>query len=204
MSKSQLLVCCVIAIGIGLLTCFVCQLPCIGLPGLGRAHDYVFVIETEPEPALFEFPGSRIGPVVKASVSYYRPDRPDLDRVEYEKIYYHEWQPIGCRRLRELDFPNGGNVCIEVRHKRGFASNAELGASADAILRMFIDIFAKRTSASAIIVPDDSMDGICEEMNRWKFYADDQSKPEVPIICPMILPIQNSSGSTKKALYYMP
>jgi|AGTN01.2.fsa_nt_gi hypothetical protein len=203
MSRSQWFVCCGLAVGIGLLACFVCQLPCIGLPGLGRTHDYVVLIETEPEPAMFEFPGCRIGPVVKASISYYQPDRPDLARIEYEKLYYHDWQPIGCRRLKDLEFPHGGNVGIEVRHKRGFATKAELGASADAILRMFIDLFAERTAASAIIVPDDSMDGICEEMNRWKFYAGDQAKPEVPIICPIILPIENSSGNTKKVLYYM-
>jgi hypothetical protein len=203
MNKSQSLVCCVAALVIGLLSCLVCQLPCIGLPGLGRSHDYIVVIETEPEPAMFEFPGSRIGPIVRANISYYQPHRDDLDPIQYEKLYYHDWQPVGCRRLRKLDFPYGGNICIEVRHKRGFATPAELGAAADAILRLFIDIFAEQKSASAIIVPDDSLDGICEQMNRWKFYAGDAAKPEVPIICPIILPIESSSGNTQKVLYYI-
>lgn len=203
MSRWQWLVCCLAAAAIGLLACLLCQLPCVGVAGLSRSHDFIVLIETEPEPKLFEFPGSRIGPVVKTNISYYRPDRPDLDRIEYERLYYHDWQPIGCRRLKKLDFPHGGNIAIEVRHKRGFATNAELGASADAILRMFVDLFAERAAASSIIVPDDSMDGICEEMNRWKFYAGDEARPEVPIVCPIILPIENASGRIKKVLYYM-
>lgn len=178
------------------------QSPCSGI-GFGRPSDYLILIETDEDKSEFNYPGSIIGPVVKAKVSYSQPNKEEKEPpVDYETLWYHEWQALGCRRLHTLDIPVGNQITLEVRHRYGLVQMAEAQAAANAILRLYVDAFAQRNCISSIIVPDESISLIANEMGHAGFYVAPPAPPDQPVICPIILTLVTKSGANKQILYY--
>jgi len=176
------------------------QKPCKG-QGLGRNYEYVFLIETEQVKNEFEYKDSLIGPVIKARVSYYKPNDEDAAPIQYEDLWFHGWQSLGCRRLNKLDI-GSGQIAIEARHRSGFGSLQEAEAAAKAILRVFVDLYANKQAVSTIIVPDESFGYILNQMPRAGFNPGPEAQPDVPVYSPIVIPIRTASSSQKQVLYY--
>ena len=178
------------------------MLPCQGFGSLSRTFDYIIDIETSPDPSQFEYAGSAIGPVVMASVSYHKPDCEESEVTRYEKLWYHDWQALGCRRQNALDLGGTSQVAIEVKHKGG--SPAQSAAAANATLRIILDVFSKRSSVATIIVPDDDMQAFGMNLARAGFRMEPEPPPEVPITCPMSISIQAKNSGFRQMLFYFP
>lgn len=177
-----------------------CSQPCKSKM-LGGNYDNLILIETEEVKNEFEYKGSIIGPLVKAKVSYSRPNDEGSNSVTYETLWFHGWQTLGCRRVNELRLGNGQSA-IKVKHKSGFGSLLEGEAAAKAILRVFVDLYAQKHSVTTIIVPDESVGYILNQMPRAGFTPGPKAKPDVPVYSPIVIPVTTESGSAKQMLYY--
>lgn len=175
------------------------------LPGLGqitKSKEFKVLIETELPKDEFEYKGSKLGPVVLATVTCRSAWLEDSQPKIYEKIWLHDWQLLGLRRFNPLDFSEGGQVSIEVRHKGGYSSLAEAEAAAKAVLRLYVDIYETKHPTTIVTLPDDSIAHILNQMPRAGFIPGGEAAPDVPISSPMIIPVRSLSGATKMVLYY--
>ncbi len=168
---------------------------------LGGNYNNMVLIETEEVKNEFEYNGSIIGPVIKAKVTYSRPNEDGSQPVTYETLWFHGWQTLGCRRVNELKLGNG-QTAIQVKHKSGYGSLPEGEASAKAILRIFVDLYAQKHAVTTIIVPDESFGYILNQMPRAGFNPGPKSKPDVPVYSSIVIPVTTASGSEKQVLYY--
>lgn len=185
------------------LTCFAIganQIPCRS-QSMGRNFDYIFDVETDQVRNEFEYKNSLIGPVIKTRISYTRPNIEDSERVQYEDLWNNGWQTLGCRRINELDL-QPGQVAIQVKHKSGFGSLKEGEAAAKAVLRLFVDLYARRQAVSVIILPDESFGYILNQMPQAGFTPGPEAQPDVPVFSPIVIPVRTNSGSDKQVLYY--
>ncbi|MBX9667553.1 MAG: hypothetical protein K2X93_08045 [Candidatus Obscuribacterales bacterium] len=178
----------------------VCQLP--GLGQIGKSKGYTVLIETDLVKDEFEYKGSKLGPTFVATVTYRPTWLDDSQPILYEKMWLRDWQLLGLRRYKQLDFSDGGQTTIEVRHKSGFSSLAEAEAAAKAILRIYVDIYATKHPITILTLPDDSMSHILNQMPRAGFKPGPEAAPDVPISSPMIIPVRSASGTIKLVLYY--
>lgn len=168
---------------------------------IGGNYNNMILIETEEVKNEFEYNGSIIGPVIKAKVMHLRPNEDGSQPVVYETLWFHGWQTLGCRRASELKLANG-QTAIQLKHKSGYGSLLEGDASAKAILRVFVDLYAQKHAVTTIILPDDSMGYILNQMPRAGFNPGPKSKPDVPIYSSIVIPVTSASGNEKQVLYY--
>ncbi len=178
----------------------VCQLPSLGQ--IGKSKGYTVLIETELAKDEFEYKGSKLGPIVVATVTYRPTWLDDSKPILYEKIWLHDWQMLGLRRFKSLDFSEGGQVTIEVQHKGGYSSLTESEAAAKAVLRVYVDIYATKHPTTILTLPDDSIAHILNQMPRAGFTPGPEAAPDVPVSSPMIIPVRSKSGAVKMVLYY--
>jgi hypothetical protein len=170
---------------------------------LGKNYDYIVEIVTELEKNEFEYKDSRIGPVVKATVNYYKPSQDDeKPPVHYENLWFRDWQSLGLRRYNALDLGDSSQVAIHVKHKAGLGSLSEGEAAAKSIVRLFVDLYAEKHAVATIIVPDDSMAHILNQMPRAGFTPGQEARPDVPVYSPIVIPIRSQSGHHNMVLYY--
>jgi len=177
-----------------------CTQPCKSQM-LGGNYNNIILIETEEVKNEFEYKGSIIGPVIKAKVTYSRPNEENPQAIPYETLWFHGWQTLGCRRVNELKLGNGQSA-IQVKHKSGYGSLSEGEAAAKAILRVFVDLYSQKHAVTTIIVPDESMGYILNQMPRAGFNPGPKSKPDVPVYSLIVIPVISASGNEKQVLYY--
>jgi hypothetical protein len=199
-SKTVKPLCALILISMSLAALIAFQLPCRS-QSLGKTYDYLFLIETEQVRDQFEYQNSIIGPIVKTKITYSQPDREDSEPVHYEDLWMHGWNVLGLRRMNDLNLQSG-QIAFEVRHKSGFGSLQEAEAAAKAVLRLFVDLYARRHSVSVILVPDESMGYMLNQMPQAGFTPGPEAAPDVPVYSPIVIPIRTVSGSQKQVLYY--
>jgi hypothetical protein len=95
-----------------ILAAAVSTLSCYGSGELGRTYDWIITIQTEEVQNHFEYPGSRLAPPVKASVSYQKPGTEAV--ALYEDLWYRGWASLGCRRHADLNLGSNEQVAIQV------------------------------------------------------------------------------------------
>ncbi len=193
----------ILALGFSTLAISV-NLPCAGFGTLGRTYDFIISINTEKDPSLFEYPGSLIGPVVRTSVSYVKPNQDEVPPVRYEDLWYHNWQALGLRRYNTLDLGNSAQVAVEIKHREEAGSSAQNAAAANAALRIVLDVFARKNSVACIIVPDADIQEIGTCMATAGFTMGPEPPPEQPVSCILMIPIITKSGQFRQILYYDP
>ncbi len=186
-----------------LVSTLVFSLAAIGLPSSGaflNSYDYVFLIETEHLEDEFEYQGSKLGPVVKASVSYQQPGQGKP--IRYESLWYHGWQVLGCKRLNEISLGGTKQVAIEVRHKERKAGREENAAAANALMRIFLDVSMAKSCVSTFVVPDNEIGAIEKELAEAGFSAGDPPAPDKPVYKSIVIPVRTASGDAKRFLFY--
>src|SRR5262249_9751811 len=152
------------------------------------------------DPTQFEYPGSLIGPVVAARVSYHKPNRDDIPPVVLEDLWYHDWQALGCRRYQEFTLGNNAQVAIEVKQVLN-PSPSQSAAAANAAIRIFLEVFSQRNSVAVLIVPDEQMAEIGSYMRKAGFHMGPEPPPEQPVVCSLVIPIVSKSGAARQMLF---
>ncbi len=168
--------------------------------GLDRSYDWIITIETEKVSGFLDQKQSTLKPVIKASVSY-RPGKGGAIS-KYEDLFYNNWIALGMRRYKPLALGNSDQVAIVVSHKQGQATPEELCASANAILRVFVDAYLKGNAVTNIIVPESSLSQIVQNLKQANFYPGDDEKPDQPVFSSIILHLEGSPSGTKQTMFY--
>jgi hypothetical protein len=182
-----------------ILAAAVSTLSCYGSGELGRTYDWIITIQTEEVQNHFEYPGSRLAPPVKASVSYQKPGTEAV--ALYEDLWYRGWASLGCRRHADLNLGSNEQVAIQVVQKSNGTAQ-ENAASANATLRLFLDCYLKGNMVSTIIVPDQAMPQFAQEMHRASFIAADEAPPDQPVYSSIVLHLQGAHSGQRQTLYY--
>ncbi len=122
---------------------------------VAERSDWVMVVDAMRLPNYLRYPGSKLCPITQVRVSYLNcldkiPARPVL----YEDFWYHDGQPIGCRRyslmtIKPID--RRGTIFV----KPGKDISANTAAVANAIVRLTVDLNVHDVSAAAVIVPEE-------------------------------------------------
>lgn len=168
--------------------------------GLERTYDWIITIETEKLKGFLDEKQSTLKPVIKATVTY----RPGSGGTitKYEDLFYNSWIALGMRRYKPLALGNSDQVAIVVSHKQGQATPDETSASANAILRVFVDAYLKGNAVTNIIVPETSLNQIVQNLKQANFYPGDDEKPDQPVFSSIVLHLEGSPSGTKQTMFY--
>lgn len=149
----------------------------VRMPLPDRAHNFdssqyddVIEIETEELKDYLTFPHTKLVPVVRASVNYLCDTKHNRFSpvVRYEEFWYLEGEALGCRRLREFGIKPRDTVAIVVKHKgSGNQTSSEMAASANAIVRLYLDATINHNLLRTVLVPAESMASIKEGFEKY-------------------------------------
>lgn len=122
---------------------------------VAERSDWVMVVDAMRLPDYLRYPGSKLNPITQVRISYLNclekiPARPVL----YEDFWYHDGQPIGCRRYSLMTIkPVDRRGTIFVKCGKDISANT--AAVANAIVRLTVDLNVHDVSAAAVIVPEE-------------------------------------------------
>jgi hypothetical protein len=107
------------------------------------------------------YPGSKLSPCVKVSISYYNDLSGVISSGSYEDLYYGNSHPIGCLRHHSLDVTGGtrGEIILNTGSSSSM-QESEANALANAIKRIYLDLYVKDCQVRDVIVPQDLFDTI--------------------------------------------
>ena len=137
---------------------------------VAERSDWVMVIEAKRLPDYLKYPGSKLCPITQVRVSYVNcldkvPARPVL----YEDFWYHDGQPIGCRRYSLLTIkPVDRRGTIFVKPGKDLSANT--AAVANAIVRLTVDLNVHDVSAAAVIVPEEVHRQLVSDFGGFGFW----------------------------------
>lgn len=126
-------------------------------------YDWVVRMKAEKLQRQFVYRGSKLDKVAKVTIDFYKEAEPE-NKTLYEILWFNDGKPIGLERKNELKIPAGKTTKIQIENKKGTTPETEK-AIADAILRISLDAYRKRTAIVSIMVPLESFDGIVAAMN---------------------------------------
>lgn len=175
-------------------------LPPVLAEGLDRTYDWIISIETEKMKGYLDQKGSTLKPIVKATVSY-KPGSGGTT-TKFEELFYHNWIALGMRRYKPLSLGNSDQVAIVVTHKQPPPTPEETNATANAIVRIFVDAYLKGNAVTNVIVPDATMGQIVQNLKQANFYPGNEDAPDQPNFSSLILHLESASGASKQTMFY--
>lgn len=137
---------------------------------VAERSDWVMVVDATRLPDYLKYPGSKLSPITQVRVSYLNcleriPARPVL----YEDFWYHDGQPIGCRRYSSITIkPVNRRGTIFVKPGKDISTNT--AAVANAIVRLTVDLNVHDVSAAAVIVPEDVHRQLVSDFSTFGFF----------------------------------
>jgi hypothetical protein len=151
------------------------------------------------------FKGSRLLPVAKASVDYSETCGEDTKSGTYEDLYYGNKHAIGCRRYSPLDLTEltRGEIHVVSTSPSGLRES-EAYAAANAVERVFLDLYARNCLTLHIIVPHNSFATLVNGFYQNGFTANNRvgcSEPRVssPTITFVIL--SDPPGESQRVMF---
>jgi hypothetical protein len=180
-------------------------LPCFRAQSFALVRGYACVVEIETEEVedYMTFPGSQLGPVTKATVSYHLNDDDSGDQsgiVKYEVLWYGSRDPLGCQVFHPLAVREGTDTQIVLRSKESSPRSLEMEAAANALVRVYLDLAFRSALVNSVSLGDASLGPVVSALARENFIADDSSGR---LIDPsIVLPIQAPDGSPIATLRY--
>lgn len=174
---------------------FVNCLPCFSFSNLDATSKWIVKIETKEINNQFNYAGSGLRNLIKAKVSYYRPNE-SSKACTFEDFWLRDdGKPIGLKRHRELSIPANDDVAIRL----SFASNSdgnEQEAAADVVLRLLLELYKNGNIVTRIIVPSGTMQQVASGIERHNFSS---TRPQTT--SPLAVFLQTEDGSST-TLYY--
>lgn len=138
--------------------------------------DWIIRMQTESLERQFAYAGSKLNKVAKITIDYYAEKEPDK-KTKYEMMWFSDGKPLGLERQNDLEIPAGNLTKIQVLNKKGTTPEIEK-AIANAILRISLDAYLKRTPILSFKVPKESYDGIVAAMNNLNCVASKEKEDE--------------------------
>jgi hypothetical protein len=162
-------------------------------------HDWIVRMKAEKLQRQFVYRGSSLDKVAKITIDYFNKEDPD-NKTPYEILWFNDGKPIGLERKNELKIPAGKATRIEIENKKGTTPETEK-AIADAILRISLDAYRKRTAIVSIKVPLESFEGIVAAMNQLNC-VESEAEAEESHGAIMNFPIETDENGPSKNLYF--
>jgi hypothetical protein len=178
--------------------CCICFLPARADVKL---YDYEITVELV-ETRELEYENSSLAPVTEARISYAAAD--GSDDTNYETITYGNGKAYGLMRDGDFEIGEGQGVVVRITHDANTTpTQADFDCSANAILRMLLDVKLSRNIFLYVTVPDDSFSGIVTAMCNEHF-AVFTPKLEVPYKTTAMILIKDQSGQHRTNVCYAP
>lgn len=122
---------------------------------VAERSDWVMVVDAVQLPNYMKYPGSHLFPITQIRVNYLNclsdtPTRP----IHYEDFWYHDGQPVGCRRYNLVDLnqlDRRGTIYV----KAGKGTSANTAAVANVIVRLSVELNVHEASAAVVLVPEE-------------------------------------------------
>jgi hypothetical protein len=167
----------------------------------GFQTDYTVNIKTETLQKQFQYRGSMLTKVTKASIEYYK--NADNQKKPYENIWFNDGHPIGLERLADFGLERGKSATLVVTHKEQ-GGVQEQKAAANMILRLVLDAYNNTDSFLAIRVPSQSFNGIIREMENLRCVETNPAQPDEASKAKLTFTIAgDESNGQIKHLFYM-
>lgn len=132
-----------------------------------ESPDYCLTIETQIDQREFAHESFDFGPIVKATMQYFKAGD-EAHKNAYEEMWYHDGKPIGMERFAALEIPADKKVAIKILQTACGTSSDETSASANLILRMVLDIRLNRDTITVVEVPSSSFQQVLMELQNRK------------------------------------
>lgn len=157
-------------------------------------------IKTEPLANYIRKDKNGFDNLVLARVSSQSPK--EKSSKKYEVIWYRKGDPIGVRRLNGLAFQAPQRIALHVLHSSLPANDDDVKAAANACLRLYLELYAKTMSPSAIVVPKQSFNSFVQRMNQLNFYSAEEPEPNTPVRTSIILSVESEPPGLRQLLFY--
>jgi hypothetical protein len=162
-------------------------------------------IETEPVDDYMTFAGSRLVPIIKATVSYQMAEgatpAESAPSVKYEELWYRADDPIGCVSSHQLGSRELALTQIRLSSKSAHPSQAEIGAQANALVRIYLDAYLRTGMVTSVVVPDEVFDSTIRALSKEKFAVTEAFYGST-IDPAILLPLESQSGKASAILRY--
>jgi|688.fasta_scaffold111729_3 hypothetical protein len=139
-----------------------------------RQYDWIIYMSLSPMDNYLKYPGSTMSPIMRVPVEYrYSPNRTfrknyPLDRQKYEEIWYHDSKAVGLRRYNQLNLSQQEQGVVYITQNPKNAQNVpEL---TNALVRLVLDIYAKRTILATIVVPQELFEMFANTLAQYNFF----------------------------------
>lgn len=157
-------------------------------------------IKTEPLANYLRKDKHQFDNLVLARISSQSPK--EKNSKKYEVIWYRKGDPIGVRRLNGLAFQAPQRIALHVLHSSLPASDDDVKSAANACLRLYLELYAKTMSPSAIVVPKQSFNSFVQRMNQLNFYSAEEPEPNTPVRTSIILSVESEPPGLRQLLFY--
>jgi hypothetical protein len=174
----------------------------------------VIDIETEEVNDYMTFSGSKLTPIIRASISYWQedpndPQSPEAIKTKYEDLWYRAGDPLACTVYHALGLREGSitqiNLHSKVKSKSNNApqhiSDAEIKAGANALVRIYFDATFIHALPTTIIVPGETFVQLTDVLANENFF--DRSLATNKNLDPsLMLPLVTDDGFASAFLCY--
>jgi hypothetical protein len=167
----------------------------------GFQTDYTVKLQTETLQKQFQYKGSILTKVTKASIEYYA--NADNKKQPYENVWFNDGHPIGLERLAPFGLEKGKSASLVVTHKAQGGVQEEK-AAASMILRLVLDAYNNTDSFLAIRVPPQSFGGIIRELENLRCVDTNPAQPDEASKAKLTFTIETDEENGQiKHLFYM-
>lgn len=139
-----------------------------------RQNDWTIYVGLSPMDKYLKYRGSEMTPVMRIPIEYrYSPNRNfrksyPLERQKYEEIWYHDGKAVGLKRYTQLMLSSDeqGALYITPNPKNG----ENIRELTNAMVRLVLDIYARRTILATIVVPQEYFENFAGELAQYNFF----------------------------------
>lgn len=153
---------------------------------LAAASDWVVTIRTSTLDKCLDYPGSKLKPVIKASVYFEQglselsaeekelqklgaiPDE-EITSTKFEDIFFSHMHPLGLKRYLPLRLKEGTPGIIKIVPSNSLSRHEEANAAANTTVRLFLNLYLHKAALRSISVPRDLYDPYVSELQRYGF-----------------------------------
>lgn len=139
-----------------------------------RQYDWTVYLSLAPMDKFLQYPNSGMTPIMRVPVEYrfspkrnFRKNYP-LERQKYEELWYHAGRAVGLKRYSMMPFMMDEQGALYVTPDQRNGQN--IREITNAIVRLVLDIYARRTILATIVVPQEYFETIASELTQYNFF----------------------------------
>jgi hypothetical protein len=168
-----------------------------------QPYDWTVDIKTQQLQRQFDYPGTKLTPVVKTELQYYPMDA-QSNKTKYEHIWYCKGKALGLERLHKFQITEGDGIAIKISHKTDDPTSGEYKAAANAILRILIDAYLNKNALVTVKIPPNSFSPISNELRSNPHIDTSGGGSETPVSSgvPIFLQTDEPDGPTLQLYYF--